>query len=236
MGELWRRFLGVLCELGGAGDNLVAFALAEARRLPELALGLRVLGSLVHRFGLFYGLYAGARLVDWPQGHGQVLQVRLGVRPLFAELEVVERGPAANAWLRRDGRPVHFGPLALDLLRRLEVPHVVGGVGRGRVPIGPSALRIGSIDVESWEHVALLGRVSFLGDLRSELLELGLEAGVGQLPLPDLHLQAVDLGRALLVRIHLHLIIPVSWPRGGRVGATAALEQLVLVDLEFSHG
>ena len=99
MDELWRRFLGVLCELGRGGDNLVGLALAEARRLPEPALGLRALGSLVHRFGLFYGLYTGACLVDWPQGHGQVLQVRLGVRPLFAELEVVERGSAANAWL-----------------------------------------------------------------------------------------------------------------------------------------
>ena len=77
--ELWRRFLGVLRELGGARDNLVASALAEARRLPEFALGLRVLGSLMHRFGLFDGLYTGACFVDWPQGHGQVLQVRLGV-------------------------------------------------------------------------------------------------------------------------------------------------------------
>ena len=102
---------------------------------------------------------------------------------------------------------MRFGPLALDLLRRLEVPHVVGGVSRGRVPIDPSAVTPSSIDVESWEHVALLGRVSFLGDLGSELLELGLEAGVGQLPLPDLHLQAVNLGRALLVRIHSNFII-----------------------------
>ena len=101
---------------------------------------------------------------------------------------------------------MRFGPLALDLLRRLEVPHVVGGVSRGRVPIGPSALTP-SIAVKSWEHVALLGRVSFLGDLGSELLELGLEAGVGQLPLPDLHLQAVNLGRALLVRIHSNFIV-----------------------------
>ena len=105
---------------------------------------------------------------------------------------------------------MYFGPFALNLLRRLEVSHVVSGVSRGRVPTRLSAPTISSIDVKSWEHVALLGRVAFLGDLGSELLKLCLEARVGQLPLPDLHLQALNLGRALLVRIHLNFIIFVS--------------------------
>ena len=79
MSELWRRFLGILSQLSRAGEDMAAFALAEACRLPELALRLHLARCLMHRLGLLHGLDPGACLVDWSQRHSQVLQISLRV-------------------------------------------------------------------------------------------------------------------------------------------------------------